>query len=200
VVQISVLWTASTPQFRRSYDALALRWPHVTFVEETDFANQVHEIAAHGAPSPIADKGTQASGTHAPPTHVMFNVDDVYFFRPVDLDACVAVLEKEPLVWTYHIKLFKGATFCQPADRDMCLPLFTPWSNPDGADAQSTALFDLSGAGNYDWDYPWDLSGSLYRSCDVLRVLDTVVDARIAKAAKEGGVGQVSGGVCVSSA
>ncbi len=94
-------------------------------------------------------------------------VDDVIFFRPLDLLQLAKGFENSRL-WCHHLKLDPSKEYCHPADT-VCIP-------PRMA-VRKRQSFDGSfvtwpfGHGSHDWRYPWDLCASLYRSCDVQQLL-----------------------------
>ncbi|GBG25395.1 Chondroitin polymerase [Hondaea fermentalgiana] len=132
---------------------LASEFAWVNFVRETDFAQDLDKI--------VRPEGASC---------ILFGVDDALFIRGFQLDAAWRTLQLEPTVAAFHLKLARGMTFCQPANRPMREP---GEENFKSAENGVVWTFPL-GVGTLDWSYPWDLCGSMYRRSDVLRMLSTL--------------------------
>jgi len=90
---------------------------------------------------------------------IMFTVDDAFFYRDFSLSKCANLLRRRNDVYCVHLKLCPSITFCHPAQKDAKVPSL---SKDDGG----FLIFDRS-EGTMDWNYPWDLAGSVYRTSDV---------------------------------
>ncbi len=122
-MRVSVLYTTSDDVegpvdgdlAAAGYSALATRHPHVTFVREVVFADQLRRAvsAAVGA--------------------IMFLVDDVVFHGPFDAAAAVDALAALPSLVAYHWKLHPGVCFNHPASAYCKLPTMLVWPGPTAA-------------------------------------------------------------------
>lgn len=150
-LEVHILWTASTEEIAGLYESkLTLEYPWVNFRREKDFSTDVWDI--------VSTPGAEA---------ILFGVDDAVFIRPLDIDVALAALREDSRVAVFHIKLARGMNFCHPAGRNMKPP---PDETFHTMECGSVWSFPL-GLGTYDWSYPWDLCGSLYRVDDAKRML-----------------------------
>ena len=97
---------------------------------------------------------------------VLLTVDDALWFDDFDVRAAVELLQREPEVYAVHAKLCPRVEYAHPNNRFMRLP---PFREAGG----ELLIFERS-KGEYDWNYPWELSASLYRLDSVLEVLEAV--------------------------
>ena len=106
--------------------------------------------------------------------HVMFVVDDIYFFADFDLRAVVSFLRSDSRRFAFHLKLHPNVSYCHPADAEAVRPnLRSVEVSFDYMSELYSCIvmeFDRS-EGTFDWCYPWDLCGSVYRRRDVIRMV-----------------------------
>ena len=84
----------------------------------------------------------------------MFTVDDAFFYRNFSLSECANLLERRKGVYSVHLKLSSRIDHCHPAQKNVKVPTLHKDS--------TFMIFDRSGT--MDWNYPWDLAGSVYRT------------------------------------
>ena len=86
---------------------------------------------------------------------IMFTVDDAFFYRNFSLSECANLLERRKDVYSVHLKLSSRIDYCHPAQKNVKVPTLHKDS--------TFMIFDRS-EGTMDWNYPWDLAGSVYRT------------------------------------
>jgi hypothetical protein len=173
-----VLYRSSSPLHHRAYAQLALRHPHVAFVDES--ANSAHITSADlSSASPTFPLHLQEIvAAHEDCGCVLFGVDDLLFFSPFSLSTAVQLLASTPPLLTVQLALHHRLTFHQPSASHVIRPSFTA-TEPDSAvsDVSLPApylLFEHSGTGTHDFRYPFSLSASLYRREDVQLILNAL--------------------------
>eukprot|EP00939_MAST-03C_sp_MAST-3C-sp1_P002620 g2620.t1 len=125
---------------------------HVSFVYEVDFSDQLKSILKNAK---------ERSRT------IMFTVDDAFFYRDFSLQECTNVLDRNDDIYAVHLKMHKHVTYCHPANKDLVIP-------PLRKDPGSSFLKFERASGSFDWNYPWDLAGSVYRHADVMRMIRAI--------------------------
>jgi len=148
VHEVNVLWTASTDELVGMYHELESEFYWVKFVKESCFAEQLVDIVRN-----------------TPCEYILFGVDDAVFYNKLELKSAMATFGHDDAVSVFHVKLSRNMTFCHPASKNMTSP-----SAEHFVYFENTATFPL-GQGTYDWDYPWDLCGSMYKKQTVSYVL-----------------------------
>jgi len=133
----------------------------------------------------------------------LFLVDDAVFVRDFELTVAVSTLQKHPRVSCFHLKLGAQHWYCHPSDTLMPPPTLSAVASTaarwkatlrgEGAPCQvsghtaegrsgvhaqglwgnAVLQFEL-GCGPGDWNYPWDLCGSLYRTGDACSVVHLI--------------------------
>lgn len=135
--------------FEVGYSKLEADFPQVQFVRESNFASQV--TAA------IASSGD----------FLLFGVDDALFCNTIPLGSAVAALREDPLLSCVHLKLSPGLSFSHPAGKVQRQPNMEELG-------EELAVF-AGGEGSLDWNYPFELCGTLYRGTlvrEILRLLE----------------------------
>ena len=144
MLRVTVL-AAIAPRFEASYSRVAETFPQVTLVRETDFAKQLEASVA-------------ASGEF-----LLFGVDDALFCDRVPLGPALAALREHALLSCVHLKLSPGLSFSHPANAVQQQPRLETLGD-------ELAAF-RGGDGSHDWNYPFELCGTLYRAPLVRAVL-----------------------------
>jgi glycosyltransferase involved in cell wall biosynthesis len=142
---IHVLHAASNARHQAQYSRLASEYPAVDWVAESDFKPDLLRIA---------------SGS----SHLLFLVDDAVFTGTVNMAQMVALLAEHPSALGYSLRLGKNTTYCYPFARKQRLPRLSAVA--PGVVAYKWGKADL------DFGYPLEVSSSLYRSSDVLPLLE----------------------------
>ena len=116
------------------------------------------------------------SAVSAATSFVMFLVDDALFVRDFRLDLPLHLLQQHPHLACFQLKMGAHVWFSHPASAIARAPTLhgvgrahpgaSTWARWDDA-AMAFALRQ----GSYDWNYPWDLCGSVYRAGGVVALL-----------------------------
>jgi glycosyltransferase involved in cell wall biosynthesis len=138
--QIKVLYRALS-ECQPLYDTLIREYPMVGFVAEQDFRSDLIKIL-----------GASES--------VLFVVDDNLFIRNFTATEMVEALMEHPQAVGFSMRLGRNTTFCYPLNKTQALPPFetvTP----------EILSYDWTRA-DCDFNYPLEVSSSVYRTADVL--------------------------------
>ncbi|KAJ1481183.1 hypothetical protein T484DRAFT_1808451 [Baffinella frigidus] len=141
-LRVTVL-AAISARFEASYAHLAEVFPEVDFWRETDFARQVEDNTV--------EEAVTASGEF-----LLFGVDDALFCNLLPLGAAADALRHEARLSCVHLKLSPGLGFSHPAGAVQHQPRMETLG-------EELAVFK-GGDGSRDWNYPFELCGTLYRS------------------------------------
>jgi len=162
---IYVLYIAS-PKLEKSYQRLKQLFPTVYFVEETNFAHQLKDLV-YSCPSDF----------------ILWGVDDVFYYRKINLKQHMEILKQRPEILFSHLRLSPNITYCHPADSFSRLPNFTSVSCPCPPNStpsepcltpNNNILLYNRFEGTNDWNYPFELCATLMRKRDVIETLETI--------------------------
>ncbi|TYZ65589.1 hypothetical protein PybrP1_000555 [[Pythium] brassicae (nom. inval.)] len=195
--RVAVICRCSSPAIRTHYEALERRHaPHgVRFVYESDarsFADcLLLSLATGGAAEELGEAEAEENGA-VRPRYVLFNVDDAFYFDDVELADAFAFLEGDtgasspaPTPFAFHVKLAPSIWRSHLTSSPM-LPLPAMYTvvrrHARAATSPSAAPEPLEPAfhvfeparGTLDWNYPWELSGSVYLRSTVEQVVAAI--------------------------
>jgi glycosyltransferase involved in cell wall biosynthesis len=164
-----VLYADPKGQWKEGYDIVQKNYPDVDFVLEADFTADLLCIL----------RSCSVGAAHAT-SCVLFCVDDLLFFAPVDLESYSRDLVSNPSAWTVHLKLHAGIVYSHTRDIASAPPALQAvarsrlYVKTDDTYTEQLLLlrYRLEEA-HIEWRYPFDLCGSLYRTTDVLALLST---------------------------
>jgi hypothetical protein len=139
----------TTPPYTKSYEKLAEMFPQVKFVREHNFASQLKELL-------------NKSGDY-----ILWGVDDVYYYNPVDFKAHVEYMNDHPDILCSHFRLSPNVTYCHPADSHSKVPSGSPVA--ESSDGNTILKYDRT-EGTNDWNYPFELCATLMRKVGNLNV------------------------------
>lgn len=145
--QIKVLWTYSNKEFETAYLDYFDKNPDIVSLLETTqkpFFELLTEIISNDI------------------TYTCFTVDDAIWYRPINLDSIYQIFDQIP-IFSFSLRLDPHKTFCQPANNINKIPKLQ--------DKENILLYDRR-QGWGDWDYPFDLSGSIYKTKDVQNLIN----------------------------
>lgn len=143
-VRLFVLYKPSGDPFAAQYAILQSRFPGVSFLLQSDFKTQLLDVVRNC-------------------TYILFLVDDNIFVADFTIADPVAALAANPDALGFSLRLGANTTYCYSRDRNQQLPAFS-------FAAPNIMEFDWTTA-QYDFGYPLELSSSLYRSTDLLPLL-----------------------------
>jgi FkbM family methyltransferase len=145
IANLVVLFKASSEVHHREYDELKEKFPAVSFVEETDFRQQVLSVVERRE-------------------YVLFLVDDNIFVKPFSLRDVIAALDSEKNAIGFSLRLGKNTEYCYSLSSPQKLPEFECLN--DGI-----LKYNWPGA-ECDFGYPLEVSSSVYRSNEILHLLN----------------------------
>jgi hypothetical protein len=134
---VTVLYACVGP-FEAAYDKLHPFFPHVNFIRENDFKEQVMDYLEQ-VRTPL----------------FMFGCDDVVFKQAWEPAHIRRTFQELPGLIGFSLRLGKEITFCGTLGRSMPNPHFQR-TNP-------FLVWDWP-AGEFDWGYPWELDCTVYPS------------------------------------
>ncbi|KAH9100369.1 hypothetical protein LEN26_015890 [Aphanomyces euteiches] len=152
LTSVWVLYKTSESAFRDGYDRVMEMYPTVQWTEE---AAGVESSFGHGLLSIL----------NAPTSdYILFGVDDAFFF---DYFPLMDILRR-PSVWNVlHLTLNPNIWYSE-TQQAVALPL------PSMIHHGDIIMFDSTGRG--EWNYPWEVSGSVYLRQRVMDVLEAIQD------------------------
>ena len=144
---VVVVYAASTPGFAGQYRIVGLEHPGTTLRRETDFRADLLSL--------LRDR-----------RFVLFVVDDTVFLGAATLSAGTSVLDAEPSCLGFSYRLGRNTTYCYSMDRPQALPAFRE---------RGSGVLDYDWPEtDYDFGYPLEVSSSMFRTADVLPLLETL--------------------------
>jgi FkbM family methyltransferase len=142
---IVVLFKASGAVHHGEYDELKEKFPAVTFVEETDFRQQVLSVVDRCK-------------------YVLFLVDDNIFVKPFLLRDVIAALDSGKNAIGFSLRLGKNTSYCYMLSSQQKLPALEYVR-------EGILRYYWPGA-ECDFGYPLEVSSSVYRSNEILYLLN----------------------------
>jgi glycosyltransferase involved in cell wall biosynthesis len=146
-IRLRVLYKASNQLHRGQYERLKEKFRDVSFVEEEDFKKQVLAVVA----------GCE---------YVLFLVDDNLFVGDFSIIDAVLSLQNNADAIGFSLRLGRNTTYCYAHNAEQRVPAF------QGAEG-GILKYDWTLA-EYDFVYPLEISSSIYRTADILRLLRQV--------------------------
>jgi hypothetical protein len=171
-VPVKILWTASTPSHRQSYDLLRDSYrssERLEFVEEASFRSDLTMILGRVTPGSWRDRLIRwASGKRNfmrswmglslnPAPAVLFVVDDTLFLRPVNFAQCSRLLLAREDCLAFSLRLGRGLTRFYMGNEDQEVPAMTPVE--EGAQIDQFRWAEAKG----DFEYPLEVSSSILK-------------------------------------
>ena len=145
--RVAVLYKASTPFFAAQYRTVGFDHPNLELRREADFKSDLLELVA-GSP------------------FVLFMVDDAIFVGDASLSASMSILEKDRSCLGFSFRLGRNTTYCYTMNKPQTLPDF----QPEGPGFLSFNWPDM----DFDFGYPIEVSSSMYRTADLLPLLESL--------------------------
>lgn len=194
--RVAVVCRCTSAEIRANYEEIEHQYApqNVTFLYESDTQSFAHCLLlsiANGGERDATDK----PATKCP--YVMFNVDDAFYFDDVEIADAFAFLDgassesasqssrSSTVTWpfAFHVKLAPSIWRSHLTNKPM-LPLphmqtVVARRKGDSGDLTNVAVVPFEMAyhvfdparGTLDWNYPWELSGSMYLRSTVERVV-----------------------------
>src|SRR5437879_3992767 len=143
----TVLYTVSNDTHARHYAQLAREHPGVHFLEEKDFKADMLSLIKPGR-------------------FLLFLVDDNIFVREFSLEDAVDQLQATPQALAFSLRLGRNTIYCYMLAKYQKLPEFM--------DIGRGMLGFNWTTGERDFGYPFDVSSSIYRTSDMLPLLEQI--------------------------
>ncbi|CAJ1373656.1 unnamed protein product [Effrenium voratum] len=171
-LKVWVLYKAS-PEFSDSYAVVEkLLTTQLYGKAEFHFAEEGDETLGELLDSVTTQARGEASA-------VLLTVDDAVWFDDFDGSAALRLLRNDARVYAVHAKLCPRVEYAHPNNKFMRVPPFASESKRDlrsqieAAFEPELLVFDRE-KGEYDWNYPWELSASIYRWEAVREILAAI--------------------------
>lgn len=148
-IKPKVIWKASNVAFQKAYEDLWTKgWCEP--ISEEEYKGTFKELVL-----------STIDGTKP---YIMFGVDDLLWYRR----ASVSEYEFDVLnhAFSYSFRLAPNITFCQPANNPNKIPALQPHQN--------RGYFYNRQEGWGDWDYPWEITSNLYKTFNVLQLVNHI--------------------------
>lgn len=139
----SVLYKTTTEQHMKQYQKLQAAYPKVTFLKETEIEKDIHSYLNTCQ-------------------FIMFLVDDCLFVNDFSTAEAVQKLQSDISLCGVSLRLGNNISYCYPFGCEQKRPAFIQEQN---------FLKYKWTEGEYDFGYPFDVSSSIYRSSDILKLI-----------------------------
>jgi len=136
-VYLTVLYKATSELYAGQYAELKSKFPGVNFIEEDNFREQVLFVLESC-------------------DYILFLVDDNIFTRHFHIGEAITALDREKDAIGFSLRLGENTTYCYMTDTEQKQPLFEKVTG-------SILKYDWTAA-EYDYNYPLEVSSSIYRS------------------------------------
>ena len=146
-VDIKVLYKTFDSKHEAQYEKLTKNYEDIEFLPESDFSNQVKQLLSKYS-------------------FVLFLVDDNIFVKNFNLILSIEVLKKGDFVLGISLRLGQNTTYHYMLNKNQKLPFFKKIIN-------DLYVYEWTKA-EYDFGYPLEVSSSIYRTKDVLQILENV--------------------------
>jgi glycosyltransferase involved in cell wall biosynthesis len=127
------------------YERVAVEHPQVEFIRESDFHTDIRILAT----------GSE---------FILFLVDDTLFVQPFEIDSLCHLLGRQPDAIGFSLRLGTNIQHCYPINQPQCSPHFET--------IEPGILRYTWPAAEHDFGYPLEISSSLYRTIDILPLLE----------------------------
>jgi len=169
-VPVSVLYRATSPEYVNGYERLKKEFSTklgIDWIEETDFKKNLLDqlIDSEGRKTGLIDRifGRKVMPKHS---YVLFLVDDNLFVGDFSIETTLAALERTPASIGFSLRVGKNTHYCYS---NSCQQAFPEFINA----AEGILLFHWPG-GEGDFGYPIEVSSSVYRTKDLLTLLENL--------------------------
>ena len=176
-LDITVLFKASCEKFRESYDIVrrllsekslqhSVATPQAQAVIHWDEEDDMHKVGDLLEAALARVQGKSAV--------VLFTVDDALWVSDFQADVALQLLHSNARVYAVHAKLCPRIEYAHPNDKFMRVPPLSHGSTSSNSNTSSDLLLFERSSGEYDWNYPWELSASMYRLDAVKETLEAI--------------------------
>ncbi|KYQ89972.1 hypothetical protein DLAC_08542 [Tieghemostelium lacteum] len=158
-VEMNVIYTFSNEIFGNSYNRVieefrSLKDINCNFILESSFTTQLKDLV---------DGNTFK--------YILFAVDDILYYHKFNLNTYCQVLEKEKECLGFYMKMHSNITYCHTTDENIQIP-----SELVVHDNGTYQKWDRTKPDcKWDWNYPFDLCSTIYRSSDVDNIIKGII-------------------------
>jgi len=145
LVTCHVLYKTTNDRHERQYQALSKEYQKIVFLKEDIFIKNVNFI--------LSDSD-----------YILFLVDDNIFIRPWYFSEVIDALKNNKKAIGFSFRLGENTTHSYSLDQEQDLPNFSQYSS-------SIIKFKWIKEKENDFNYPFEVSSSLYRSSDILKAI-----------------------------
>lgn len=184
ILEVYVLFRVSSQTFADSYRVVKSLFDSESYSTKSCRSQFIVRWLEETDDCPLGDLLDELVSARAQDTSaVLFTVDDALWFRHCNMQTAIRLLQTEEDVYTVHVKLCPRNEFAHPNSKFMRIPRLQAYVEADSAArSDSEAAFESElmiydqSSGEYDWNYPWELSASVYRWPDVSEMLVAIRD------------------------
>lgn len=97
--------------------------------------------------------------------YLVFFTDDDVFKDDADISQAISILEFNPSIFCFSLRLGKHLTYCYSTQ--------LPQTVPDGATQEPFFVWKWKGS-DWDWNYPFSVNGHIFRKKEFLMAFDNV--------------------------
>lgn len=191
---ISVLYKASTSCFEQSYAVVSRLLARSASAGGAGGSELHWERESADTPLGALLDRAVARAEAAKASGLLFTVDDALWLDVFQADLALALLRRDQNIYAVHAKLCPRVEYAHPNDKLMRVPrlhadaaaveeLSATCATACDAEAsvgsqaaplETHLLTYERSSGEYDWNYPWELSASVYRLEDVREMLSAI--------------------------
>ena len=177
-LDITVLFKASSEEFRESYQVVRSLLGKKSLRKSNAVAHQAETVFHWDEEDDVFKVGDLLDAALARMEGkcrvLLFTVDDALWFGDFHAGAAIELLCSNSKVYAVHAKLCPRVEYAHPNDKFMRVPPLSHATPPSLSGASSQLLLFERSNGEYDWNYPWELSASLYRLEAVKETLQAI--------------------------
>jgi len=140
VRDITVLYSYDK-EYLPALEEIKSKTKDINFYEDGNFKNQVITFLNEAGPASL------------------FLVDDIVFRRPFNSDECSNILNNNPQILTFSLRMGLHLNYCYPVN--------APQPIPDGSVQNNHFLWNWRNS-KYDWNYPFSVDGNVFRTKQLL--------------------------------
>jgi hypothetical protein len=163
--RVSVIFKASAPDYLEAYGLLRAELEQrlkIEWIQEDDFKKDLLKAAGVEPHSGWLSFFSNRSSS-VPHDYLLFMVDDSIYINDFQLDTIRAALSETPRALGFSLRLGRNTTYCYPSGCKQSLPPFR--------ESLHKVLRFSWREQTYDFNYPLEVSSSIYRTKDIESLL-----------------------------
>ena len=180
-LKLHVLYTYSSAQhYKHLYDDLRSKYPQAIFVLENYDDVDKRKNTVDQIMSIVKDVPIEKDGYELLP-FFSFMVDDMIFFKELNLLECVSVLQEQQKAYSLHLKLSPSICYSHTNNKLMNQPTFEPILKQNQPLSSLKFLKYRRSETELDWNYPFDFCGSIYRTNQLNNLITKIDPSKLTK-------------------